>query len=155
MGVFAGEFAALGVSRVCLALFFTLLPEGSGTRDGGELDVMDSSNTSRITPEQFSSVDMRVATVVHAEHATRLRHPAHRLRLDLGPLGIRSASARITDRYSPEDLIGRQVIAVVNLPSKQVGAFVSECLVLGGDDERGQVVLLSPDSVLPAGTRVY
>ncbi len=93
-------------------------------------------------------------TVLHAEDFPEARKPAIRLRIDFGERGVLKSSAQITGRYSPEELIGRQVLAVVNFPPKQIGPFMSECLVLGCEDENGDVVLLQPEFTVPNGTMV-
>lgn len=98
--------------------------------------------------------EIRVATVLEASPLEGLRRPAYRLRLDVGPLGERVSSAQLTGRYRPEELVGRQVLAVVSLPPKRIGSFVSECLVLGMDGPGG-VVLLVPDAPVENGTPVY
>ncbi len=97
---------------------------------------------------------MRVGTVVRADPFPEARKPAYRLWIDLGPLGERRASARITDRYRPEDLVGRQVVCVVNFPPKRIGPFVSEVLVLGAYVDGDQVVLLRPDAAVELGSRI-
>ena len=83
------------------------------------------------------------------------RKPAYRLRIDFGPLGVKASSAQLTDLYTPEDLIGRQVIAAVNLGTRSIAGFQSEVLVLGLPDERGHVVLLASERDVPLGGRVY
>jgi len=102
----------------------------------------------------FEKVDMRVGVVVTAQPFPEARRPAIKLQIDFGPLGIRRSSAQITERYRPEDLVGRRVIAVVNFPPKQIGPFVSEVLVLGAYDERGQVILLQPDFEVAPGAKI-
>ena len=97
---------------------------------------------------------MRVGLVVDAKEFPEARKPAYRLWVDLGPLGIKRSSAQITDRYRPEELVGRQVVCVVNFPPKQVGSFVSEVLVVGAYTERGEVVLLRPDSPVTPGSTI-
>jgi tRNA-binding protein len=92
---------------------------------------------------------MRVGVVVDAREFPEARKPAYRLWVDLGPLGVRPSSAQITQRYHLEELIGRQVVCVVNFPPKQIGPFVSELLVLGAYTESGEVVLLRPDVPVP------
>ncbi len=97
---------------------------------------------------------IRVATILEAAPLEGARRPAYRLRLSLGEHGERASSAQLTGRYRPEELIGRQVLAVVSLPPKRVAGFVSECLVLGVDGPGG-VVLLAPDARVEDGTQVY
>ena len=97
---------------------------------------------------------MRVGIVTEAREFPEARHPAYRLWIDFGPLGIKRSSARITRYYQPQELVGRRVVAVVNFPPKQIGPFVSEVLVLGAYDERGHVLLLRPDFDPPAGSRI-
>jgi tRNA-binding protein len=104
--------------------------------------------------EAFHALDIRVGTVRAARIHPEARHPACQLEVDFGPLGLRASSARITDLYRPEDLPGRQVLAVVNLPPKRVGPFVSEVLVLGLVQADGSVVLVGPDRPVSPGTRL-
>ncbi|MGZ8378370.1 MAG: tRNA-binding protein [Gemmatirosa sp.] len=107
------------------------------------------------TSEEFFAVDLRVGTVVAAEPFPEARVPALKLEIDFGPeLGRRRSSAQITRRYDAASVVGRQVVAVVNLPPKRVAGYPSEVLVLGGVPEAGDVVLLIPDAVVPDGTRV-
>lgn len=109
-----------------------------------------------ISWEDFSRVELRVGTIVAVDHFPEARKPAYRLRVDFGPaIGVRRSSAQLTARYRPEDLLGRQVLAVVNFPPKQIGPFLSECLVTGVDDAAGQLVLVTPDAPVPDGTRLY
>ena len=97
---------------------------------------------------------MRVGTVVRAEPFPEARKPAYKLWIDLGPLGERQSSARITDHYRPEDLVGRQVVCIVNFPPKRIGPFVSEVLVLGAHVDGRTVVLLRPDRDVELGSRI-
>ncbi len=100
-------------------------------------------------------LDLRVGRVVRAEPHDRARKPAYRLWIDFGPLGVRTSSAQITELYAPEDLVGRQVVAAVNLGEKRIAGFVSQVLVLGVPDAQGRVVLLVPEREVPLGGRVY
>ena len=102
----------------------------------------------------FEKVDMRVGTIMEAQAFPEARRPAYRLRVDFGPLGVKRSSAQITTHYSVDELVGRQVIAVVNFPQKQIGPFVSEVLVLGVYDADGEVILLQPDRLVTPGDRI-
>ena len=111
-------------------------------------------NDSPLNWSEFERVDMRVGTVLSAEPFPAARRPAYRLLIDFGPLGERKSSAQITDRYAAEELIGRQVIAVVNFPPKQIATLMSQCLVLGAVEEETGVTLLTPDFKVANGTRI-
>jgi tRNA-binding protein len=102
----------------------------------------------------FELVDMRVGVVVDAQPFPEARRPALKLWIDFGELGVKRSSAQITERYAPEDLVGRRVVAVVNFPPKQIGPFVSEVLVLGAYGERGEVILLRPDFEVSPGAKI-
>ena len=102
----------------------------------------------------FMSVDMRVGTVLEASVNESARKPALVLHIDFGEFGVKKSSAQITDLYNPEDLKGRQVIAVVNFPPKQIGKVMSSCLVLGAIDSEGKVILLKPDQQVRNGMRI-
>ena len=106
--------------------------------------------------EDFEKVDVRVGRVVEAEPFPEARKPSIKLVVDFGAeVGEKRTSAQITEHYTPESLIGRQVVAVVNFPPKRVAGFKSEVLVLGVPDEAGEVVLLSPDLEVPPGGRMF
>lgn len=105
--------------------------------------------------EAFQQLDLRVGRITEAEPHIGARKPAYRLRIDFGPLGVKASSAQLTDLYKPEDLIGRQVIAAVNLGSRSIAGFQSEVLVLGLPDEQGRVVLLASERDVPLGGKVY
>ena len=103
----------------------------------------------------FQKVELRVGTVVHAEAFPEARKPAFILQVDFGAeFGVRKSSAQITDRYSPEVLVGKKVLAVVNFPPKQIGPIMSECLVTGFHRDDGAVVLAVPDDDVPDGARL-
>jgi len=104
----------------------------------------------------FNRVDIRVGTIVRAEPNASARRPALTLWIDFGPkLGERKSSAQITRHYAPDDLLGRQVVAVVNFPPRQIGKVTSEVLVLGFPDAEGEVVLITPDHPIPNGGRLF
>lgn len=105
---------------------------------------------------QFQAVDIRVGRITRAEPFPEARKPAIKLWVEFGgDLGERKSSAQITRHYTPEALIGRQVLAVVNFPPRQIGKFMSEVLVLGVPDEDGEVVLIGPDQEVPLGGRLF
>lgn len=109
-----------------------------------------------ITFDDFQKVEIRVGTVIRAEAYPEARKPAIKLWVDFGsPIGVKKSSAQITRHYTPEGLVGRQVVAVVNFPPRQIGAFMSEILVLGLPDADNQVVLLGPSQPVPNGGRIY
>ena len=106
--------------------------------------------------EAFAQLDIRVGTITDAQPFPEARKPAFRLWIDFGPgIGIRRSSAQITRHYKPDQLIGRQVCAVVNLPPRQIGPFISEVLTLGLPDSSGEVVLIRPDHKVPDGGRLF
>ena len=109
-----------------------------------------------ITFDDFLKVDVRVGTITRAEPFPEARRPAYKLYVDFGPdIGERKSSAQITHHYTAEELVGRQVAAVVNFPPKQIGPFRSEILVLGFPDADGEVVLIEPNCPVPDGGRLF
>ncbi len=111
---------------------------------------------SEISFDDFMKVDIRVGQIVRAEPYPEARKPAIKLWVDFGPeLGEKKSSAQITKHYTPEDLPGKKVMAVVNFPPRQIGKFMSEILVLGIPDGDDEVVLLTPDKDVPIGGRMY
>ncbi|TQR19441.1 chaperone CsaA [Psychrobacillus vulpis] len=107
------------------------------------------------TIEEFQKLDIRIGTVISAESFPETRNPSIKLSIDFGEeLGIKQSSAQLTRRYTPEILIGRQVIAVVNFPPRRIAGFKSEVLVVGGVQEEGDVILLKPDETVKNGTPI-
>lgn len=110
---------------------------------------------STITFDDFMAVDIRVGTVVAAEPFPEARKPAFKLQIDFGPeVGVKKSSAQITVHYTPEALVGRKVMGVVNFPPRQIGPFMSEVLTLGFADANGAIVLAAPDKDVPDGERL-
>ena len=109
-----------------------------------------------ITFNDFLKVDIRVGSILKAETFPEARKPAYKLWIDFGPsIGTKKTSAQITDNYTLAELIGRQVLAVVNFPPRQIGPFMSEVLTLGVTDNKGAVTLLGPDKEIPNGERMH
>ena len=109
-----------------------------------------------ITFNDFLKVDIRVGSILKAENFPEARKPAYKLWIDFGPsIGMKKTSAQITDNYTLNELIGRQVLAVVNFQPRQIGPFMSEVLTLGVSDNKGAVTLLGPDKEIPNGERMH
>ncbi|HEX4368888.1 MAG TPA: tRNA-binding protein [Rhodopila sp.] len=110
----------------------------------------------QITYDAFEAVDIRVGTIVEARPFPEARKPAIKLTIDFGPeIGLKKSSAQLTVHYRPDQLLGRQVCAVVNFPPRQIGPFISEVLTLGMPDEDGAVVLVRPDLRVPDGGKLF
>jgi tRNA-binding protein len=108
-----------------------------------------------ISWEDFEKVQLRVGTIIKVSEFPEARRPAWKLTIDFGDeIGIRKSSAQITVLYNEADLMGKQVVAVVNFPYKQIGPFMSECLVTGFSDSQGAIVLISPDAKVPNGQKL-
>ena len=108
-----------------------------------------------ISWSEFEKVEMRVGTVLEVRDFPEARKPAYQLTIDFGPeIGVRKTSAQITKRYAKEALLNRQIVAVVNFPNKQIGKFMSECLILGAMGVEGDVILLAPDFKIENGLRI-
>ncbi len=111
---------------------------------------------SEISFAEFDRVDIRAGTIVEAEPYPEARRPSIKLKIDFGaPLGIKKSAAQITKHYEPEELVGRQVMAVVNFPPRQIGRFMSEVLTLGFPDAEGAVVLAAIDKTVPDGGQLF
>jgi tRNA-binding protein len=109
-----------------------------------------------ISFDDFLKVDVRVGEVIRAEDYSEARKPAIKMWVDFGEeIGVKKTSAQVTAHYSPEKLVGKQVMAVVNFPPRQIGKFMSEVLVLGLPDESGEIVLIGPDGPVPIGGRMH
>lgn len=105
--------------------------------------------------EDFSKVDIRTGTILRVEEFPEAHKAAYKLYIDFGEMGEMKSSAQITEQYKTEELVGKQLLAVVNFPPKQIGPFMSECLVLGVENEENQVILLGTDRDVPNGRRIY
>ncbi len=107
-----------------------------------------------LTWENFTAVDIRIGTIIKAEQFIEAKKPAYKLIIDFGELGLRKTSAQITDLYQPQELIGKQITAVVNFPPKQIANIMSECLVLGAVGSPNGVILISPDRPSKNGLKI-
>jgi tRNA-binding protein len=107
-----------------------------------------------ITLEDFEKIDIRVGTIVEAKSFEKAKKPSYKLLIDFGEIGIKASSAQITHQYLVSELVGKQVVAVVNFPTKQIANFLSECLVLGVYDEENNVILLQPERLVKNGQKI-
>ena len=103
----------------------------------------------------FEKVELRVGTIVSVDDFPEARKPAYKLAIDFGEFGIKKSSAQITTLYTKEELVGKQIVGVINFPPKQIGPFVSECLTTGFADENGNVVLTQSERKVPNGTKIF
>jgi tRNA-binding protein len=108
----------------------------------------------QISWHDFEMVELRVGTIIEAQEFPEARKPAYKIKVDFGEFGIKKSSAQVTALYAPSDLIGKQVIAITNFPAKQIGSFMSECLVTGFVQQDGSVVLAVPDKFVSNGLRL-
>lgn len=107
-----------------------------------------------ISWQQFEAIDIRTGTITDVQPFAKARKPAYKLTIDFGDLGIKKSSAQITKHYQPEELMNKQVVAVVNFPPKQIADYISECLVLGVYDDNNDVVLLQPNKTVSNGCKI-
>jgi len=107
-----------------------------------------------INIKEFNKLDLRIGTILKAELLDKAKKQAYLLEIDLGELGVKKSSAQITDLYQPTDLIGKQIVAIVNLPPKKIARVTSEVLVLGADNKDQAVVLLEPQKNIPNGAKI-
>ncbi len=115
---------------------------------------MEQIKQKQLTWNEFMNVEMRVGTIISAEQFEEVRNPAYKMIIDFGEYGTKKTSAQITKLYDAEKLIGKQIIAVVNFPPKQIANIMSECLVLGGIGENRAVTLIEPERKVENGTRI-
>lgn len=108
-----------------------------------------------ISWQDFEKVELRVGTIISVDEFAEARKPSYKLRIDFGEFGIRQSSAQLTIHYTKQDLVGRQILGVINFPRKQIANFFSECLTTGVPDENGAVVLVSPESKVPNGSKLF
>lgn len=113
------------------------------------------SDMEPITWQEFEQIELRVGTIIEASDFPQARNPSYKLKIDFGEFGIKKSSAQITELYTAEELVGKQVLAVLNFPPKQIGPYMSECLTTGVEDEEGRVILLSPDHKAVNGSKLF
>jgi len=107
-----------------------------------------------LTWQEFTKVEMRVGTVISAEEFKEARNPSYKMQIDFGEFGVKKTSAQITKLYKPEEIVGKQIIAVLNFPPKQIATMMSECLVLGGIGDDKEVTLINPERRVINGMRI-
>lgn len=108
-----------------------------------------------ISWSDFEKVELRVGTILEVSDFPKAKKPAYQLKIDFGEFGIKNSSAQITEHYTKDTLVGKQVLAVINFPKKQIANFFSECLTTGVPDELGRVVLISPDQKVANGVKIF
>ena len=113
---------------------------------------METNNT--LTWDEFTKVEMRIGTIISAEIFKEVKNPAYKMQIDFGEYGIKKTSAQITKLYTTEELIGNQIVGVINFPKKQIATMMSECLVLGAVGDNKEVTLISPEKNIKNGTRI-
>lgn len=113
------------------------------------------NDTTTISFDDFAKVEIRAGTVVRAEEFPQARKPAYKVWVDFGELGVKQTSAQLTDHYSPEELVGKRVVGVTNLPPKRIAGFESQFLLTGFEAEGGGVVLAQPEREVPNGSKLY
>lgn len=111
-------------------------------------------NDNSLTWNDFTKVEMRIGTIISADIFEEARNPAYKMQIDFGEYGVKKTSAQITKLYTPKELIGNQIVAVINFPKKQIATIMSECLVLGGIGDNKEVTLISPERKIKNGTRI-
>jgi tRNA-binding protein len=111
-------------------------------------------NEKKLTWEEFTKVDIRIGTIIKAEEFKGLNKPAYKIQIDFGEIGIRKTSAQLTKLYNPDDLIGKQILAVINFPNKQIKNFMSECLILGAIGQKGEVILVETERKTINGLKI-
>ena len=109
----------------------------------------------KIEWNDFEKVELRIGTILEVNEFPEARKPAYKLKIDFGEFGIMQSSAQITDHYKPQDLIGKQIVAVINFPPKKIANFVSECLITGFPDHDGKIVLAVPEKKVPNGVKLF
>ncbi len=115
---------------------------------------VDKRTSNKLSWSDFTKVEMRIGTIIEAKIFQEARNPAYKMIIDFGAIGKRKTSAQVTKLYTPDELLGKQVVAVVNFPPKQIANIMSECLVLGGVGGNGEVTLIQPESRIENGTLV-
>ena len=115
---------------------------------------MQEKTSEKLSWNDFTKVEMRIGTILEAGVFQEARNPAYKMIIDFGPIGKRKTSAQITDLYTPEELVGKQVVAVVNFPPKQIANIMSECLVLGGIGNDKEITLIQPERKIKNGAKI-